>query len=421
MAPFDATHYSAIDMAAVTRLTQAGRLAEAMALLQGKPAPEADAPKDTKRPRPILDMVAPTDGTGAWTAPGADRDTTADAPTQAARPDPAQALRALSERFTKAGGLAAMPNLEGFGQGLGQGLGRGPATKPIPVPEGARFETRRFTGAGGARDYKVYVPSGRTGETLPVIVMLHGCTQSPDDFAAGTRMNALAETQGFLVAYPAQPPSANAQKCWNWFNAGDQQREGGEPALIAGIARAVVAEFGGDATRVYVAGLSAGGAVAAIMAATYPDLFAAVGVHSGLACGAARDMPSAFAAMNGGGAVQARGNGPAVPTIVFHGDGDRTVHPVNGERVIAQATPAKALGTTVTNGTAPGGTRYTRTVRTDEAGRAVLEHWLLHGTGHAWSGGSPDGSYTDPRGPDASAEMVRFFLAHTLAERPTRH
>ncbi|MCJ2081166.1 alpha/beta hydrolase family esterase [Methylobacterium sp. J-090] len=424
MAPFNAATFSAIDMAAVTRLTQAGRLSEAMALLQGKPIPEADAPKDATRPRPILDMVAPTDAAGAWTAP----DARAEAPTQPdlAQPDLTQALRSLSERFAKAGGLtgglaAAMPNLEGLGQGLGQGFGRTPATKPVPVPEGARFETRRFTGAHGARDYKVYVPSGRAGETLPVIVMLHGCTQSPDDFAAGTRMNALAEAQGFLVAYPAQPPSANAQKCWNWFNAGDQQREGGEPALIAGIARAVLAEFGGDGTRVYVAGLSAGGAAAAIMAATYPDLFAAVGVHSGLACGAARDMPSAFAAMNGGGAVQARGNGPAVPTIVFHGDGDRTVHPVNGERVIAQATPAEGLGTTVTKGTSPGGTRYTRTVRTDADGRAQLEHWLLHGTGHAWSGGSPDGSYTDPRGPDASAEMVRFFLAQALAKSPTRH
>ena len=425
MGSFTTSHFPAIDMAAVTRLTQAGRLSEAMALLQGKPAPDTATPKAAD-PRAVLDMLAPSDATGAWTAPGAQ----ADAPTPP-HSDLAQTLRGLTERFAKSGGQAgglagAMPNLEGLGQGLGQGFGRRPAAKPVPVPEGARFETRRFTGATGARDYKVYVPSGRAETRRPVIVMLHGCTQSADDFAAGTRMNALAEAQGFLVAYPEQPPSANAQKCWNWFSAGDQQREGGEPALIAGIARAVLAEFGGDDTRVYVAGLSAGGAAAAIMAATYPDLFAAVGVHSGLACGAARDMPSAFAAMNGGGAVQPRGDGPAVPTIVFHGDGDRTVHPVNGERVIAQATPsqttpAPALGTTVTQGTAPGGTRYTRTVRTEESGRSVLEHWLLHGTGHAWSGGSPDGSYTDPRGPDASAEMVRFFLTHALTERPTRH
>lgn len=400
------TNPAGIDMEAVTRLTQAGRLSEAMALLQGKPAPEAAPPKDT---RAVLDMVA--DASGAWTAP----EERAEAPPQ---PDLAQTLRGLSERFAKAGGLngalngglaGAMSNFEG----LGQGLPRTAAGKLIPVPEGARYEARRFTGTTGARDYKVYVPSGRASEKLPLIVMLHGCTQSPDDFAAGTRMNALAEAQGFLVAYPEQPAAANAQKCWNWFNAGDQGREGGEPALIAGIARAVLAEFDGDPVRVYVAGLSAGGAAAAILAATHPDLFAAVGVHSGLACGAARDMPSAFAAMKGGGAVQPRGTGPAVPTIVFHGDGDRTVHPVNGERVIEQATPASSLGSTVTRGTASGGTAYTRTVRADGEGRTVLEHWVLHGAGHAWSGGSPDGSYTDPRGPDASAEMVRFFLGHT--------
>jgi len=419
MASFNANAFPAIDMAAVTRLTQAGRLTEAMALLQGKAAPDAATPQAGHA---VLDMVAPADAGGAWTAPGA----RAEAPTPPPRPDLAHTLRSLSERFAKGGGTAgAMPNLEGLGQGLGQGfsqgLGRRPAPKTAVVPEGARFETRRFAGATGARDYKVYVPSGRAGEARPLIVMLHGCTQSPDDFAAGTRMNALAEAQGFLVAYPEQPAAANAQKCWNWFKAGDQGREGGEPALIAGIARAVLTEFGGDPARVYVAGLSAGGAAAAILAATHPDLFAAVGVHSGLACGAARDMPSAFAAMNGGGAVQPRGPGPAVPTIVFHGDGDRTVHPVNGDRVIEQATPALALGTTVTQGTAPGGTRYTRTVRADGGGRAVLEHWVLHGAGHAWSGGSPDGSYTDPRGPDASAEMVRFFLGHALPEHPTRH
>ncbi len=408
MAPFHATHATGIDMDAVTRLTRAGRLTEAMALLQGKPGPEATPAKDA---RAVLDMVAPADASGAWTAP----DTRAEAPPQ---PDLARTLRDLSEHFAKPSGLngvlngglaGAMPSFEG----LAQGFTRKAAAKPVPVPEGARFETRRFTGAAGARDYKIYVPSGRAGASLPLIVMLHGCTQSPDDFAAGTRMNALAETNGFLVAYPEQPASANPQKCWNWFNTGDQGREGGEPALIAGLARAVLTEFDGDPARVYAAGLSAGGAAAAVLAATHPDLFAAVGVHSGLACGAARDMPSAFAAMNGGGAVQPRGRGPAVPTIVFHGDGDRTVHPVNGERVIEQATPVAALGTTVTRGTAPGGTAYTRTVRADGEGRAILEHWVLHGAGHAWSGGSPDGSYTDPRGPDASAEMVRFFLGHT--------
>ncbi|MGT2479918.1 extracellular catalytic domain type 1 short-chain-length polyhydroxyalkanoate depolymerase [Methylobacterium oryzae CBMB20] len=291
---------------------------------------------------------------------------------------------------------------------------RGPsggARHPGPGSPGARFEDRVFTGTAGSRHYKVYVPSGYTGQALPLVVMLHGCTQDPDDFAAGTQMNALAETQSFLVAYPAQSQAANMQRCWNWFAADDQKREGGEPELIAGIARAVIAEFSADPARVYAAGLSAGGAAAAILAATYPDLFAAVGVHSGLACGAARDMPSAFAAMKGQSAVTGR-NRQAVPTIVFHGDGDRTVHPDNGDQVLAQAGASPGLTETVTEGTSSGGMAYTRTIRSDASGRPVLEHWRLRGAGHAWSGGSAAGSYTEPRGPDASREMIRFFLAH---------
>jgi poly(hydroxyalkanoate) depolymerase family esterase len=254
-----------------------------------------------------------------------------------------------------------------------------------------------------------------------MVVMLHGCTQSPDDFAAGTRMNELAEEQTFLAVYPGQPQSANMQKCWNWFNASDQKREGGEPSLIAGIAREVIREFSADPTRVYAAGLSAGGAAAAIMAVTYPDLFAAVGVHSGLPCGATKDMPSAFAAMNGAGTAQPRGTHASVPTIVFHGDADRTVNPVNGDRVIAQATPNATSSRIVTHGQSSGGMTYTRTIQSDGSGREVLEQWVLHGAGHAWSGGSPNGSYTDPRGPDASREMVRFFMAHASASGTTQH
>jgi poly(hydroxyalkanoate) depolymerase family esterase len=284
---------------------------------------------------------------------------------------------------------------------------------PAPLPAGARFETRAFSNEAGARTYKVYVPSGYKGQSLPVVVMLHGCTQDPDDFAAGTRMNEIADELGILVVYPCQPQSANPQRCWNWFNTGDQQREGGEPSLIAGITRQVVEAFSADSGRVYVAGLSAGGAAAAILAVRHPDLFAAVGVHSGLACGAAHDMPSAFAAMRNG-AFAPRRWGKLVPTIVFHGDADKTVNPVNADHVIAQARMSAELDEVMTQGETPAGMAYTRTVYVDAGGADMAERWVLRGAGHAWSGGSASGSYTNPRGPDASREMIRFFLRHKL-------
>ena len=286
------------------------------------------------------------------------------------------------------------------------------------MPDGGTFLTGTYRNRAGARDYKVYVPSGYRGRPAPLVVMLHGCTQSPDDFAAGTRMNAVADELDCLVVYPAQAASANASKCWNWFNAGDQQRDQGEPSLIAGITRQVMRDYAVDPQRVYIAGLSAGAATAAILGSTYPDLDAATGVHSGLACGAASDVPSAFSAMRHGSprVVPARGSRSRsiIPAIVFHGDKDTTVSPRNGEQVIAQlaSIATSDLGRRVERGQVPGGHAYSRILHADPQGRTVVEHWVVHGAGHAWSGGSPAGSYTDPHGPDASREMLRFFLEH---------
>jgi poly(hydroxyalkanoate) depolymerase family esterase len=268
--------------------------------------------------------------------------------------------------------------------------------------------------------------------------MLHGCTQNPDDFAAGTSMNELAEERTFLVAYPAQVQNANMQKCWNWFKAEDQQRGQGEPAIIAGITRQVMEEYQVADDRVYVAGMSAGGAMAAIMGATYPDLYAAVGVHSGLAPGAAQDLVSALSAMQGGGATSvhqgasAGGSEVSVPVIVFHGDRDTTVHPRNAEQLLAYYRTAdgtlgggNAAGkpvppVAVRKGQVPDGHAYTRATQRNADGVPIMEQWIVHGLGHAWSGGSRAGSYTDVKGPDASVEMVRFFdQQHTTARSAT--
>jgi poly(hydroxyalkanoate) depolymerase family esterase len=299
---------------------------------------------------------------------------------------------------------------------------RAPTPIPADVPNGAEFLACTFSNREGSRAYKLYVPSGYRGQSVPLIVMLHGCTQSPDDFAAGTRMNAAAEEHTCLVAYPGQTSSANMQKCWNWFSAAHQQRDAGEPSLIAGITREVMRDYAIDPRRVYIAGLSAGGAAAAIMGDAYSDLYAAIGVHSGLACGAARDVPSAFAAMrgNGGPAPRSAHTAPAgskprvVPAIVFHGDKDTTVNPSNADSVVAQSGQGASLRRRVEKGQVAGGLAYSRIVHANASGETVVEQWVIHGAGHAWSGGSPAGSYTLPQGPDATAEMVRFFLEHPL-------
>ncbi|HYS13735.1 MAG TPA: PHB depolymerase family esterase, partial [Burkholderiaceae bacterium] len=292
---------------------------------------------------------------------------------------------------------------------------RPPATVAGGQP--GQFLTGSYANQAGARPYKLYIPTSYAEQRLPLVVMLHGCTQTPDDFASGTRMNALAEERQCFVLYPEQTRAANPSRCWNWFKRGDQRREQGEPAILAGMTREVMNRYRIDPGKVYVAGLSAGGAMAAVMGTAYPELYAAVGVHSGLACGSAHDLPSALAAMRGTPASVGRNTGssptvPATPTIVFHGDRDKTVHPRNGEDVVSQSVERNGVSSadpTTERGQAPGGHAYTRTIHRDSTGRAVLEHWLVHGGGHAWFGGSPRGSYIDPKGPDAAREMIRFF------------
>jgi len=369
------------NMAEATRLTRAGRLSEAVALIHnvlrgGRPSTDPQSPPATS--------------------------TSATALT-----DAAASAEAILPRLL--GGLDVnLPALRGLG------VRSAPASDIYPAA--GTFLAKSFSNAAGTRAYKLYVPSRRADGSCPLIVMLHGCTQSADDFAAGTRMNFAAEEHGCFVAYPEQPIAANVSRCWNWFKGGDQQRGMGEPALIAGITRQIMADYAIDPRRIYVAGLSAGGAAAAIMGEAYPDLYAGVGVHSGLACGAARDLPSALAAMRGDTPARTskpagRDGGHAVPTIVFHGDRDTTVHPANGDRVVAQAAAGTAPRTTVENGEVPGGHAYRRTVHADAAGGTLVEQWVVRTAGHAWSGGGA-GSYTDPKGPDASREMLRFFLEH---------
>lgn len=290
-----------------------------------------------------------------------------------------------------------------------------------------QFIDGKYANRVGDREYKLYIPRTYHGQPLPLIVMLHGCGQNADDFAAGTRMNALAEEHGFFVLYPEQSETANSEKCWNWFKPIDQMRDIGEPGVIAGMTCDIVARWHIDPGRVYIAGLSAGGSMAAILAKNYPDLYVAAAIHSGTPHGSAHSTMSALYAMRKGPADSMGLNGltgineTPIPAIVLHGDLDDVVHPDNAEHIVnlhgrlARLTKDQAgsadLVNTARNDSANNRLGYTVNRYTDADGMTICEYWVIHGCRHGWSGGSAEGSYTEPRGPDASREMVRFFLA----------
>ncbi len=421
-------------MDVATRLTRAGRLADATAAIQRALRGRSDAPAERA-------------ARGAnRTATDAARETATETVTNTVTDAVADAAKEIGVFGVRAGTDTAPPLV------LDGCVFEADPQPAITVPAGAgEFISGSFSHAALTRDYKLYLPPGHAGRPLPLVVMLHGCTQDPDDFARGTDMNERAREQGFFVLYPAQTQAANPSRCWNWFKHNHQRRGSGEAALLGAMARSVVLEHGLDARRVFIAGLSAGGAMAAIVADTHPEIFSAVGVHSGLARGAASNVMEALTAMrhgasgttHSGAGTTHSGTGTTlgdagvapspwsarmpVPTIVFHGDQDQTVHPRNAEHVVAavldsahapsQAGDPGAPAPRVEHGVCAGGRSYTRAIHHAGNGAAVAEHWLIHGSGHAWSGGQTTGSYTDPAGPDATGEMLRFFFDQPQTQR----
>ena len=429
-------------MRAATRLTRAGSLKEATQAIQralsgAKPAAHAEParPETPSHPQAHSDVKSSSKGESA--TPQAESMVLDGCVFEVDTPAPAGAAAA---------GFAQAPGVDSPAQQSHQPWRPAahsiPASTPTatpdrafsPAPAGAdEFSSGTHTHASLTRAYKLYAPAGAAGKSMALVVMLHGCTQNPDDFAAGTSMNERAREQGFFVLYPEQSQAANPQRCWNWFKHNHQQRGGGEPAFIASLTQAVMQQHGIDSRRVYIAGLSAGGAMAAIVASAYPEIFAAVGVHSGLPSGAASNVAEALSAMKSGAtglglrtrASRVGSGSSAVPTIVFHGDQDQTVNARNGEQVIAdvlgsaaaEVAAASEISTAaqtpqVEHGVSAKGRRFTRSTHHAHTGKALAEHWLVHGAGHAWSGGHASGSYTDASGPDATREMLRFFFEH---------
>lgn len=291
------------------------------------------------------------------------------------------------------------------------------ALSPPPRPVPGSFVSGRHESAHGTIAYKLYTPKGSANRRMPLVVMLHGCTQTAADFAAGTGMNVLADEIGFIVLYPEQSPTANMNRCWNWHRPDNQRRGSGEPAAIAALTLYAAAACRANPMRIYIAGISAGGALASITGAAYPEIYAAIGVHSAVATGSVKTLTGALSAMRKGGAAIAprRGARPQ-PIIIFHGDSDNIVHPDNATGflgVLRGSRSRSAIGH-IRKGQSKGGRDFTRTLYRSATGEVFTENWSVHGGGHAWFGGNRAGSYTDPAGPDASREIVRFFLTHRM-------
>lgn len=291
----------------------------------------------------------------------------------------------------------------------------------LKTPRGASFNQGAHACEFGQRLFMLYEPARATklADPIPLLVMMHGCGQTAEDFARGTGMNTLADEFGFMVLYPIQSRKAQLKRCWNWFKPSDQQRGQGELGLIANLTQRVIAQQNIDPARVYIAGMSAGGSAALNTAVAYPDIFAAVGAHSGLPVGAAHTAASAVIAMQNGAPGQR--HIVEMPTINFHGDADKVVNPRNGRSVAARAAePYPHLRKTQKVGHVAGGRKYVRTSHRLGTGRSFTEHWVVLGSDHSWSGGNRAGSFTDPSGPDASRQMIQFFLRHRTTKKRRR-
>ena len=287
------------------------------------------------------------------------------------------------------------------------------------------FTEHTYKNDAGERQYWLYVPASyNASKPAALIVMLHGCTQDGPDAARGTRLNEWAERDGFIVAYPQQSAAIQVQKCWSWFNPQHQSRGAGEPSIIAGITREVISKYNVDTSRVFIAGVSAGAAMAGLVAAAYPEMYAAAALHSGPEFRAASNVGEALQVMKKGGpdpmqqgllAYQAMNQRAQImPVILFQGAKDAVVMPVNGEQATRQwqTTNDHADDGNQNNSLkieSGRGEGFSFTRASQKNGRVIIEYFLIDALGHAWSGGSSAGTYTDPKTLDATAEMIRFF------------